>query len=79
MALRSTSQTCLKAKLKDRRFFSENSKQKLEKTGLFTARNCGIESVAIELIGDAIEDALGAEKDDSVDPIKLIEDLLGGG
>ena len=38
-----------------------------------------LESVAIELIGDAIEDALGAGKDDSVDPIKLIEDLLGGG
>jgi hypothetical protein len=37
-----------------------------------------LESVAIELIGDAIEDALGAGKDDSVDPIKLIEDLLGG-
>ncbi len=37
-----------------------------------------LESVAIELIGDAIDDALGAGKDESVDPIKLIEDLLGG-
>ena len=38
-----------------------------------------LERVAIELIGDAIEDALGAGNDGSVDPIKLIEDLLGGG
>ena len=37
-----------------------------------------LESVAIELIGDAIDDALGAGNEDSVDPIKLIEDLLGG-
>lgn len=38
-----------------------------------------LKSVAIELIGDAIEDALGTGTDDAVDPIKLIEDILGGG
>ena len=38
-----------------------------------------LQSVAVEAIGDAIDDALGRGKDDSVDPLKLIEDLLGDG
>ena len=37
-----------------------------------------LESIAIEVIGDAIDDALGGGDGDNVDPIKLIEDLLGG-
>ncbi|MEE2912587.1 MAG: hypothetical protein VX436_02145 [Planctomycetota bacterium] len=35
-----------------------------------------LESVAVEVIGDAIDDALETNKN-SIDPIKLIEDLLG--
>jgi len=37
-----------------------------------------LESVAVELIGDAIDDALGIGTDDDIDPLKFIEDLLGG-
>ena len=36
-----------------------------------------LESVAVEFIGDAIDDASGTNEN-SIDPIKLIEDLLRG-
>ena len=38
-----------------------------------------LESVKVELIGDAIDDFLGIGTDDDIDPLKFIEDLLGGG